>query len=280
MILVQRILFGLALIVAVIAIIYLISAVYRFFTQSYDVYHPKKEITATPFDIKLYFEEIIFKSSDGINISGWFIPSGKRKEIVLFLHGNGGNISKRLALIDYFNRQIGLPVFIIDYRGYGKSGGTPTEEGTYLDAAAAWEYLTGSRKIKPENIIIYGRSLGGPIAAKLAGKVKSRLLILDSTFTSMKDIAAEIYPYLPVRKFFKFNYSTIDYLKEISCPVLIIHSTGDDYIPFSHAVKLYNTANKPKHFLKIEGTHKNNYIKSKQVFIEGIKSFISEYRKS
>ncbi len=280
MILVQRILFGLALIVAVIAIIYLVSAVYRFFTQSYDVYHPKKEITATPFDIKLYFEEIVFKSSDGINISGWFIPAGKRKEIVLFLHGNGGNISKRLALIDYFNRQIGLPVFIIDYRGYGKSGGTPTEEGTYLDAAAAWEYLTGSRKIKPENIIIYGRSLGGPIAAKLAGKVKSRLLILDSTFTSMKDIAAEIYPYLPVRKFFKFNYSTIDYLKEVSCPVLIIHSAGDDYIPFSHAVKLYNTANKPKHFLKIEGTHKNNYIKSKQVFIEGIKSFISEYRKS
>ena len=280
MILVQRILFGLALIVAVIAIIYLVSAVYRFFTQSYDVYHPKKEITATPFDIKLYFEEIVFKSSDGINISGWFIPAGKRKEIVLFLHGNGGNISKRLALIDYFNRQIGLPVFIIDYRGYGKSGGTPTEEGTYLDAAAAWEYLTGLRKIKPENIIIYGRSMGGPIAAKLAGKVKSRLLILDSTFTSMKDIAAEIYPYLPVRKFFKFNYSTIDYLKEVSCPVLIIHSTGDDYIPFSHAVKLYNTANKPKHFLKIEGTHKNNYIKSKQVFIEGIKSFISEYRKN
>jgi len=277
--LVQRILLGFGLIIAVIIIIYLISAVYKFFTQSFDVYHPKKEITATPFDKKLYFEEIILKSSDEVNISGWFVPAGKSKEAVLLLHGNGGNISTRLTLIEYFRRQMSLPVFIIDYRGYGKSEGRPTEEGTYLDAMAAWEYLTNTKKIDPGNIIIYGRSLGGAIAAKLAGETGGKLLILDSTFTSIKDIAAELYPYLPVRNFFKFSYPTIDYLKKVSCPVLIIHSTGDDYIPFSHAVKLYNAANKPRHFLKIGGFHNNSYIKSKQIFIEGIKSFISEYRK-
>jgi len=274
----QRILIGSVLIIAVIAVIYLVSAVYKFFTQTYYVYQPGREILATPFDIRLYFEEVIFKSSDRLNLSGWFIPSKGKKEVLLFLHGNGGNISTRLTLIDYFNRKIGLAVFIIDYRGYGKSEGSPSEEGTYLDAKSAWEYLAISKKIKPENIIIYGRSLGGPIAAWLAKEVEPGMLILDSTFTSIKDIAAEMYPYFPVRKFFKFNYPTIDYLKNVECPVLIIHSSEDDYIAFSHAVKLYNAANEPRQFLRIGGTHNNNYIKSSKIFIEGIKSFISKYR--
>jgi alpha-beta hydrolase superfamily lysophospholipase len=273
----QKILIGFASVIAVIIITYLLSAVYKFLTQSYDVYHLKKEIKANPFDIRLYFEEIIFKSSDGINLSGWFVPARDHKGVILVLHGNGENISTGLTFIDYFNRRLGLSVFIFDYRGYGKSEGRPTEKGTYLDARAAWEYLTGAKKVKPQEIIIFGRSLGGSIAAWLAKEVKPRALILDSTFTSIKDIAAEIYPYLPVKKFFKFNYSTIDYLKDIASPVLIIHSSEDDYIPFSHAIKLYNAAKEPRQFLKIMGAHNNNYIKSGEIYIEGIKSFLSRY---
>jgi len=273
----QKILIGFGSVVAVIIIIYLFSAIYEFLTQSYHVYYPKKEITATPFDIRLYFEEIIFSSSDGINLSGWFVPARNHKGVILVLHGNGGNISTRLTFIDYFNRKLGLSVFIIDYRGYGKSEGRPTEKGTYLDARAAWEYLTGSKKIRPQDIIIFGRSLGGPIAAWLAKEVKARALILDSTFTSIKDIAAEMHPYLPVRKFFKFDYPTIDYLKGANIPVLIIHSSEDDDIPFPHAIKLYNAANEPRQFLKIRGKHNDNYIKSEEIYIEGIRSFISRY---
>jgi len=270
-------LIGLVSVIVVIIITYLLSAIYKYITQSYHVYYPKKEITSTPFDIKLYFEEIIFSSSDGIRLSGWFVPARNHKGVMLFLHGSGGNISSRLTFIDYFNRKLGLSVFIIDYRGYGKSEGRPNEIGTYLDARAAWEYLAVSRKIKPGEIIIFGRSLGGSIAAWLAKEVKARALILDSTFTSIKDIAAELYPYLPVRRFFKFNYPTIDYLKDTSQPVLIIHSSEDDYIPFSHAVKLYNAAKEPRQFLKIMGLHNNNYIKSEEIYLEGIKSFISRY---
>ncbi len=273
----QKILLGYALIIAVIAAIYLVSAVYKYFNQYYYAYSPKREVAANPFDLKLYFEEVLLKASDGVNLSGWFIPSRNCKEVILFLHGNGGNISTRLTLIDYFNRKIGLSVFIIDYRGYGKSEGRTTEAGTYLDARAAWDYLIVSKKIKPENIIIYGRSLGGPIAARLAGEVGAKLLILDSTFTSMKDIAAEMYPYLPVRRFFKYDYPTISYLKSVKCPLLIIHSSGDDRIPFSHASKLYNNANEPRQVLKISGTHRKNYVKSREVYIEGIKSFILKY---
>ncbi len=273
----QKILIGFGSVAAVIIVIYLFSAVYEFLTQSCHVYYPKKEITATPFDIRLYFEEIIFSSSDGVNLSGWFVPARNSRRVILVLHGNGGNISTRLTLINYFNRKLGLSVFIIDYRGYGKSDGRPNEEGTYLDARAAWEYLIGSKKIRPQDIIIFGRSLGGPIAARLAKEVKARALILDSTFTSIKDIAAELHPYLMVRKFFRFGYPTIDYLKGVGIPVLIIHSSEDDYVPFSHAVKLYNAANQPRQLLKISGKHNDNYIKSEGIYIEGIRSFISGY---
>jgi len=273
----QKILIGFGSVVAVIIIIYLFSAIYEFLTQSYHVYYPKKEITATPFDIKLYFEEIIFSSSDGVNLSGWFVPARNSKGVILVLHGNGENISTGLTFIDYFNRKLGLSVFIIDYRGYGKSEGRPNEKGTYLDARAAWEYLTGYKKIRPQDIIVFGRSLGGPIAAWLAKEVKARALILDSTFTSIKDIAAELHPYLLVRKFFKFDYPTIDYLKGAGIPVLIIHSSEDDYIPFSHAIKLYNAANEPRQFLEIKGKHDDNYIESEEIYIEGIRSFISRY---
>jgi uncharacterized protein len=270
-----RILIGCGLIVIVVVVLYLFSAVYKFFTQAHYIYYPVKEITATPFDIRLYFEEIMFKSIDGVNISGWFIPCRQRKRVVLFLHENGGNISTGLTLIDYFNHKLGLSVFVIDYRGYGKSEGRPAEAGTYLDAKAAWEYLVDSRKINPGDIIIYGRSLGGSIAAWLAKEVKAELLIIDSTFTSLKDVASEMYPYLPVRKFLKYDYPTINYIKDIACPVLFIHSVDDDYIPFSHAERLYEQANEPKKLLKISGGHNNSYIKSEQVFIEGIRNFVS-----
>ena len=273
----QRILLGAASVIIVSAVIYLFSAVYRFATQSYFVYKPDKEIINDPFNIRLYFEEIIFKASDGTSLSGWFVPVKNHKGVILVLHGKSGNISTRLTFLNYFSRKLGLSTFIIDYRGYGKSEGRPSEKGTYLDAEAAWKYLTEVKKIKPGNIIIFGRSLGGPIAARLAGKVKARALILESTFTTIKEIVTQMYPYLPVKRFFRFEYPTIDYLKEVEGPVLIIHSSEDDYIPFSHATKLYSAANKPKQFLKIKGLHSTNYLKSEDIYIEGIKSFLSKH---
>jgi fermentation-respiration switch protein FrsA (DUF1100 family) len=273
----QRILLGAASVIVIAAVIYLFSAVYRFLTQSYFVYRPDKEMKRDPFNIRLYFDEIIFKASDGTHLSGWFIPVKNHNGVILVLHGKSGNISTRLAFINYFTRRLGLSTFIIDYRGYGKSEGKPGEEGTYLDSEAAWKYLTEARKIKPGDIIILGRSLGGPIAARLAGKVKARALILESTFTTIKDIVTQMYPYLPIKRFFKFEYPTIDYIKKVQSPVLIIHSSEDDYIPFSHATKLYGAANKPKQFLKIKGSHRNNYLISEDIYIEGIKSFLSRH---
>ena len=273
----QRVLLGIASIIMVAAVVYLFSAVYKFVTQSYFVYKPERQIVNTPFNIRLYFEEIIFETSDGVNLSGWFVPVRNHKGVILILHGKSGNISTRLTFLNYFSRKLGLSAFIIDYRGYGKSEGSPDEKGTYLDAEAAWKYLTVVRKIKPQDIIIFGRSLGGPIAARLAVKVNARALILESTFTTIKDIVTQLYPYLPIRRFFKFEYSTIDYLKKVDSPVLIIHSSEDDYIPFSHAMKLYSAANRFRQLLKIKGLHHDNYIKSEEIYISGIKSFLSRH---
>lgn len=272
----QKILYGFIALTAGIIVICGSQAVYLYLNQSRYVYFPAREITADPSDMGLLYEEVTIRTSDGIDLSGWYIPADKPRAVVLFFHGNGGNISNRLDLIEIFCG-LNLSVFIIDYRGYGKSEGEPTEEGTYLDAKAAWDYLIKKKKIVPDEIILFGRSLGAPIASWLAKEHKPGALILDSTFTSIKDIGAQLYPYLPVRRFFKFNYNTIDYLKRVDCPVLIIHSCDDEYIPFSHGEKLFEEANEPKQFLEIKGGHNIGFMTSKNIYAKGIDSFISKY---
>ena len=272
----QKILYTAAALVIGIIIIFGSQATYLYLNQSRYVYFPTHEITANPSDIGLLYEDVTIKTTDEVNLSGWYIPAEKPRAVILFFHGNGGNISNRLDLIKIFY-ELRLSTFIIDYRGYGRSEGEPTEDGTYLDATAAWDYLVEKKKIAPDEIILFGRSLGGPIAAWLAMDRKTKGLILDSTFTSIKDIGAKLYPYLPVKRFFKFDYSTISYLKVVNSPVLIIHSKDDEYIPFIHAEKLFEFANEPKQFLEITGGHNIGFMTSKGIYIDGINSFISKY---
>lgn len=272
-----------------IIILYLISAIYKFLNQSRYVYYPTRELIATPSDIGLSYEKVILETIDGVKLSGWYIPSFKvtlekvtekererRVPIVLIFHGNGGNISHNLEVIELFH-ELGLCVFIVDYRGFGESEGKPTEKGTYLDALCCWEYLLVEKKVLPKNIIIYGYSLGGAIASWLASRKNPGALILDSTFTSIKDMGAKLYPYLPVRKFFRFSYNTLEYLERVSCPVLIIHSKTDDYIPYEHGLKLFEEANHPKEFLQIYGSHIDGFVVSKEIYSKKIESFISKY---
>ena len=258
-------------IIAVTGFIYFAIGLYLYFNQSRYVYFPSTEIASTPGDTGINYEEVSFKTSDGIKLYGWFIKGGSKT--VLIFHGNGGNISYCLDLAEIFY-EMDLSVFLIDYRGYGKSEGIPTENGTYLDADAAWQYLINEKRARPEDIIIFGKSLGGPIAAYLASKKNPGKLIIDSSFTSIKDVGAELYPILPVRKFFKFNYSTTEYIKNINCPVLVIHSRNDEYIPFKHGEKIFETAHEPKYFLEISGDHNSSFIQSSETYIEGIRSFI------
>jgi pimeloyl-ACP methyl ester carboxylesterase len=250
-----------------------VYAVYLYFNQSKYVYFPTADIVATPSDMGLYYRDLMLETNDGIKISAWYIPAENTEATILFFHGNGGNISHRLEFIEMFY-SLGISTLIIDYRGYGKSEGFPTEKGTYLDSEAAWNYLVKEKNNEPSSIIIYGRSLGGPVAARLAEKHHPGALILDSTFTSLKDIGAKLYPYLPVRKFLKFNYETIAHLKETDFPVLIIHSVEDDYIPFHHAEKLFDRIDGQKKLVSTSGGHNTNFTISRNAYKNNISDLL------
>lgn len=170
-----------------------------------------------------------------------------------------------------------LDIFIFDYRGYGQSEGKPAEQGTYKDAEAAWRYLIEERQMNPNEVVVFGRSLGGAVASWLAQSYTPGALILESTFTSLRDIAATLYPYLPVRLLLRFEYDTAKYLGRVNCPVLIVHSRDDEIMPFSHGQRLFEMAKEPKTFLQITGTHNEGFITSGKRYEQGLNAFISEY---
>ena len=252
-------------IITVLLVTYWGLGVILYFMQPSFVYGPYREVPYNPGDLGLAFEKIAFKTEDGLSLSGWYVPAVKARFTMLFCHGNGGNMAHRLDSINIFN-ELGVNCFIFDYRGYGTSQGKPTEQGTYLDAAAAYKWLTEQKQIRPENIIIFGRSLGGSIAAQLASQVKARALIVESSFTSYVDIGKKFYPYMPVRLFARYSYKTIDYIRQVSVPVMIIHSRNDEVIPFEFGLKLYEAAGEPKQFVKIFGSHNDGFLHSGQIY--------------
>ncbi len=256
---------------------YLALLLFVFLLQKQMVYFPSRGIGSTPSVIGLPYREVAFKTSDNLLLSGWLVGDDKSRDVVLHCHGNAGNISHRLDSFFIFNR-LGLNTFIFDYRGFGRSQGSPSEKGTYLDAEAAWQYLTETGHIPPGRIILFGRSLGGAVAARLATKVKAKALILESTYTSVPDLGADLYPFLPVRLLSRFQYNTRAILHKIDVPVLIIHSPQDEIIPFSHGEALFEAAKEPKQFLKISGSHNEGFINSIEIYMDGLKEFLSEFK--
>jgi len=265
---------GIWIVIAIVGA-YIVLAGFFFIFQSHYVYYPERILVADPGSIGLYFESVQFETADGVRLSGWFIPSDSVRGVILFCHGNAGNISHRLESIQIFHR-LGLDVFIFDYRGYGQSEGKPTEHGTYEDAEAAWRYLVEERQTNPSQVIVFGRSLGGAVASWLAQSHTPGALILESTFTSLPDIAATLYPYLPVRLLLRFEYNTAEYLGRVYCPVLIVHSPDDEIMPFRHGQQLFEMAREPKRFLEISGTHNEGFTISGKGYEAGLNAFILE----
>ncbi len=235
------------------------------FMQSRFLYRPVRDIAFTPADLDLDFEEVAFQSDDDVALTGWFVPAPKARSTVLFCHGNGGNIMHRLDTQNLL-QGMGLSCFVFDYRGYGQSEGKPTESGTYLDARAAYDWLTKTRGIPADQIVIFGRSLGGSIATHLAGRVPTRGLVIESTFTSYPDIGAKFYPYMPVRLFARYRYNTRNHLSRVRCPVLVMHSPDDELVPFEFGTQLFDTANEPKQFVKLIGGHNDGFLVSGDLY--------------
>jgi uncharacterized protein len=251
---------------------YLFLAAYIYFSQNSQVFHPPKGHIETPKEWGMEFETVLLNSS-GHTLTNWWIPGGFSGPVVLFFHGNATNISELEDYTKLFHT-LGLRVFLLEYQGYGLSEGRPSEPGTQADAEAAWRYLVEEKNIFPEQIIYYGHSLGGGVATGLAVKHPPGKLILEGTFTSVPDIAAQIYPYLPVRIMAHIKYPTLGRIGGLKIPLLIIHSKDDEVIPFDHGQKLFSAANEPKTFYPSYGSHHAGFSTAGADSIKVLKDFL------
>ncbi|OGX43250.1 MAG: hypothetical protein A3G37_01090 [Omnitrophica WOR_2 bacterium RIFCSPLOWO2_12_FULL_46_30] len=248
-----------------------VIVVYFRYIERHSVFYPAKEIEYSPKELGLDFEEVFFKTSDNIELNGWFVPAADASYCVLFCHGNAGNISHRVEKLKFFN-ELGVNVFIFDYRGYGKSKGRPNELGVYLDVKGAYDYLL-SRKILPEQIIGYGESIGTAVIIDLAEEYKLSGLIIDSAMSSAKDMVKTIYPFLPYWVF-SSRFDSENKIKSIGIPKLIIHSINDEIVPFRLGRKLYDNALEPKEFLQIHGGHNSCFFESENILKAKVADFL------
>jgi fermentation-respiration switch protein FrsA (DUF1100 family) len=253
-----------------------LALVYVF--QSWLVYFPQvgRDVHVTPRSYGLAFEEVTITTADGERLAAWWVPAREARGAVLIFHGNAGNISHRLDYLAMFHR-LGYSTLIVDYRGYGRSSGSPSEQGTYRDAEAAWRWLTEARGVKPGDVVIFGESLGGAIAAWLAARVAPRALVIASSFTSVPELGAQVYPFLPVRWLSRFSYDTLGALQRVEVPVLIAHSREDDIVPFSHGRRLYEAARQPKQFIEMSGDHNEGFLFARPQWVAQLAAFLERH---
>ncbi len=261
-------------------VVYLALGLFLFLSQSRLLYYPdvpSRTIVATPDRVGLAYESVEILTEDDVRLDAWYLSTkGEARGVLLFFHGNAGNISHRLDSLKIFT-DLGLDVLIFDYRGYGRSEGEISEQGTYLDAEAAWRHLTDDRHIPEKNIVLFGRSLGAAIAAHLAARHKPGALIMESAFTSVPDLAARYYRIFPVHWLARYRYNAEDYLRSVRCPVLIVHSLDDEIIPSQHGRDLFAAANEPKELLEIRGSHNEGFLVSGRTYVDGLDAFMTRY---
>lgn len=245
----------------VIVLSYAALVGFVYLVQDKLVYFPGigRELIASPASLGLQYEDVWLETEDAERLHAWWIPVAGARGAVLLFHGNAGNISHRIEYARMF-RTLGYSTLLVDYRGYGRSTGTPSEEGTYRDALASWRWLTERRGLAAGELVLFGESLGGAVACWLAARQRPRALVLASTFTSVPDLGSEVYRFLPVRLMSRFRYDNRACLADVEAPVLVIHSPADDIVPFAHGQKLFAAAREPKAFLEIAGGHNDGFV--------------------
>ncbi len=260
-------------IVIIVIALYLLPAVLLYFMQHRIVFYPTREIFATPLNCGIPFEDVYPETADGVKINAWFVPADNAEYTVLFCHGNGGCLAHRVETIELYHK-LSFNFFVFDYRGYGLSGGKPSENGLYLDSEAAWNFLVNEKHIPPDKIVLIGRSLGGAVASRLAAKKQPRRLICESAFLSIQETGRDRYPFFPVKLLSRFTFPTGNFLKQVKCPAMIIHSRDDQVVKFSHGQRLFTIAGGPKTFLELTGAHDECYFDCSDQYTAAVKRFI------
>ncbi len=234
-------------------------------------------------------EDCSLTTDDGVRLHGWFATPRTRQggvvedvpceQVLLWFHGNAGNISYRLDMLAALTA---LParVFLLDYRGYGKSEGTPSEEGLYRDARASWRFLTEERGVPAEQVVLLGKSLGGAPACQLATEVEPAGLIVQSSFTSVPDMAALVMPIMP-RFMISTKMDSLSKVRTIRCPKLFVHGPRDEVVPYSMGQRLYEAACEPKEFHVVPSAgHNETWIVGGEAYLNVLRAFLTRCRQA
>ncbi|MBN2218639.1 MAG: alpha/beta hydrolase [Pirellulales bacterium] len=199
----------------------------------------------------LTFEDAFFTAADGTRLHGWHAHRENPRAVILYCHGNAGNITHRAEILRILHGRVGASVLMFDYRGYGRSEGKPSEHGLLADARAARAWLAEREGIDPSDVVLMGRSLGGAVAVDLAAADGARGLVLESTFTSIPDMAAYHYPALPVRGLLRTRFDSLSKIANYHGPLLASHGDADTLVPMENGQKLFEAANQPKQFIRL-----------------------------
>ena len=240
------------------------------------LFRPTREHFHTPEDYGLTFEDVTLATSDGVKLNGWYVPAPEARGTLLFFHGNTGNISHRLDSIEIFH-DLGLSVFIVDYRGYGKSGGRRSIPGVTEDALSAWRYLTKARETSPDDIVVFGRSIGGAVAMQLMRHVTPRALILESTFSSLPEMIRVPFLVPVVRLLIGDVFNSAEVASKLKVPTLYFHSPDDDIVPYRLGRRLYEAAAGEKTFVELSGGHNEGFLESTDVYRPALDEFFTKH---
>jgi len=243
------------------------------FAQDRFIYFPDRTLRDDPGRIGLAYREVTAVAAAGVHLHGWHVPAEGARFTVLFCHGNAGNVSDRLETLRVLN-ELGLSVLIFDYRGYGRSEGKPSEAGLYADARAFWQHLVENEGIRPDRVIVWGRSLGGAVAAHLAAAVQPAGLVIESSFSSGLELARRFYPWLPVRLLMRPRFDAASQVARTPCPKLFMHSPDDDVVPYALGCELFERAAPPKQWLDLEGDHNGGFLESLPAYREAVQGFV------
>lgn len=239
------------------------------------IFHPDHVTDRDPSHIGVRFEDVFFTTQDGLRLHGWFIPHQDARATLVWFHGNAGNISGRLLNIKLLHDRINTNIFIFDYRGYGRSEGTVSEKGTYLDGEAAINYLLSRQEAAARRLILFGRSLGAAVAAEMAIRFASLGLILESPFVSIPEMARAIFPSLPIAWLLQTRYDTMEKVRLVKTPILVLHGDRDATVPFAQGKRVFEIASHPKKFHRIVGaSHNDTFLVGGEEYYGALRDFI------
>jgi fermentation-respiration switch protein FrsA (DUF1100 family) len=247
--------------------------------ERYLIFFPDRVLEMTPGDLAIPYQDVRFPASDGLRLHGWLVLTPAARLTLVWFHGNAGNISHRVENLGLLRRAVPLNIFLFDYRGYGLSDGRRadlSEDATYRDAEGALAYLRGRADLRGTRLVYFGRSLGAAIAVEMARRHPPAGLILETPFTSIRDMARVALPYLPIGGLVRTRYDSLAKIPEVRVPLLVLHGDQDDVVPFAQGRRLFDAAREPKIFHTIRGAHHNDtFVAGGRAYLDVWAQFLS-----